>query len=428
MADQPDGLLRSLFLTAIEAVSADHRIVDHLPPQPAGRTVIVGAGKAAAAMAHATESRQPGILSGAVVTPYGHAVDCNQIEIIEAAHPIPDEAGVRAAEHMLDLVGNLGPDDLVIALISGGGSALLALPATGLDLRDKQAVTRALLRSGAPIREINTVRKHLSAIKGGRLAEAAHPARVVTLVISDVPGDEPGIVASGPTLPDESTRTGAMDILTARSIGLAPSIRAHLEAENAETPKPGDPGFANDDVAVIARAKDALDAASQFARQHDWSIELLGDAIEGEARSVALDHANLAKSLALMSRKRPHLILSGGETTVTLDQGSGSGGRNTEYLLALALALDGQAGVWAIACDTDGIDGNSAAAGAILKPDSLERARSMGLEPRNMLEHHDSGRLFAELGDLVQTGPTRTNVNDFRAILINAGTDAEVDL
>lgn len=428
MATAPDQSLRSLFLTAIDAVSAEHRIADYLPPPPVGRTVVVGAGKAAAAMAKAVEKRWPGDLSGAVVTPYGHAVHCDRIDIIEAAHPVPNDAGLIAARQMLDLVNDLGTDDLVLALISGGGSALLVLPAPGLTLADKQSVTHDLLRSGASIGEINTVRKHLSAIKGGRLAQAAHPARVVTLLISDIPGDDPSMVASGPTVADTTSAADARAILAERDIVPPEAVATVLEAGRTKTHKPDDPAFLRDDVSVIARAKDALDAASEAAEQEGWVVDYLGDSVEGEARKVARAHARRVFAAVHSKSECPRLIVSGGETTVTIAGDGGKGGRNTEYLLALGLALEGQPNLWAIACDTDGIDGNTDAAGAILTPDSLDRARAIGLDPQALLQTHESGTLFAALGDLIQTGPTRTNVNDFRAILISASTDAEVDL
>lgn len=432
MAETQDQLLRALFATAVESVSADLCLEAHLPPPPAGRTIVIGAGKAAAAMARVVETHWRGALSGAVVTPYGHGVACSHIDIIEAAHPVPDQAGMESAGHMLDLVGNLTANDLVLALISGGGSSLLALPAARLTLADKQGITRDLLRSGAPIGAINTIRKHLSAIKGGRLAQAAHPARVVSLVVSDVPGDNPAIVASGPTAPDPTTIGDARAILADYNIAAPPTILAHLETGEAETPKPGDPAFSDDEIIVIARAENALEAAADSARRTGWVVEILGDNIEGEARDIAQIHAARVRAQIQENSERPHILLSGGETSVTLEGQDGSGGRNTEYLLALGVALEGISGVWAIACDTDGIDGNSDAAGAVLRPDSLDRARALGLNPTQMLHDHQSATLFRALDDLVETGPTRTNVNDFRAILmdagINASTDAKVDL
>jgi len=424
----PDRMLRTLFDAALRAVSADRCLAPHLPEPPRGRTVIVGAGKAAAEMARAVERRWPGPVAGIVVTPYRHAVPCERIEVVEAAHPVPDEAGMAAARRALDAVKDLTADDLVLALISGGGSALLALPVAGVTLADKQAVTRALLRSGAAIGEINTVRKHLSAIKGGRLAMAAHPARIVTLAVSDVPGDDPATVASGPTLADATTLARARDILSAFGIAPPPAVAAALADPANETPKPGDPAFAADGVAVIARARDALDAAAAAARDLGLAPTILGGDIEGEARDVARAHAALAIGTARTVSDRPRILLSGGETTVTIRGDGGAGGRNTEYLLALALAVEGRADIAAIACDTDGIDGNAQAAGAVLRPDSMARARAAGLDPAAMLAQHRSATLFAALGDLVETGPTRTNVNDFRAILISSGTGAGPDL
>jgi len=355
-----------------------------------------------------------------VVVPYGHGAACDRIKVIEAAHPVPDDAGLAAAERIMAMAAPLGEDDQLLALMSGGGSALLALPAPGLTLAHKQAVSRALLRCGAAIGEMNMVRKHLSAIKGGRLARAAHPARVTTLVISDVPGDDPATVASGPTLPDRTTSRDARETLSRYGLALPPAVTTWLTDPAAETPKPGDPGFEGDSVTIVARAGDALDGAAAAARRVGFSVECLGDAIEGEARAVGAEHAALALSRASDPGRLPLVLLSGGETTVTLTGRSGSGGRNTEYLLALGLALDSHPGISAIACDTDGIDGNCHAAGAILRPDSLARARALGLNPARMLRDHDSAPLFGALGDLVTTGPTRTNVNDFRAILICA--------
>ena len=415
-----DRPLQALFDAALDAVSAESRIASHLPPPVPGRTFVVGAGKAAAAMAQAVERHWRGDISGLVVVPYGHGVACDRIKVIEAAHPVPDDAGQAAAERIMAMAAPLTEDDQLLALMSGGGSALLALPAPGLTLAHKQDLSRALLRSGATIGEMNFVRKHLSAIKGGQLARAAHPARVITLVISDVPGDDPAIVASGPTLPDRSTARDAVATLSRYGLTPPPAIAARLADPTAETPKPGDPVFKDDSVVLIARAKDALEGAAAAARQAGFGIECLGDAIEGEAHTIAREHAALACTRASDPGRLPLVLLSGGETTVTLRGNGGSGGRNTEYLLALGLALDGHPGIRAIACDTDGIDGNADAAGAILRPDSLARARALGLNPAHLLRDHDSASLFDALGDLVKTGPTRTNVNDFRAILISA--------
>jgi hydroxypyruvate reductase len=406
----PEAILRGLFDAAVAAVAPARVVPPHLPPPPKGRTIVLGAGKAAAAMARAVEESWAGALEGFVVTATGHGVPCTRIAVVEAAHPMPDADGMAAARRALDLVLGLGPDDLVLALISGGGSALLPLPAPGLTLADKRAVTAALLRSGATIAEINTVRKHLSAIKGGRLAAAAAPARVVTLVISDVPGDHPATVASGPTLPDPSTFAEARAVLDKYRVDVPDAVRRHLAAAADETPKRLD----NAEAVVIARAADALAAAAAHARTLGIEPTGLGDALEGEALALGMAHAKLARE-----GRGPCVLLSGGETGVTIAKGAaGRGGRNTEYLLGLGLALAGAKGIFALAADTDGIDGEAGAAGAILRPGSLVAARTLGLDPREIAAGHDSARLFATLGDLVVTGPTRTNVNDFRAILI----------
>ncbi len=411
-------ILLDLFHAALAAVEPARVVPHHLPEPPPGRTVAVAAGKAAAAMARSVEDAWTGPLSGLAVTRYGHGVTCQRIEVIEAGHPYPDDVGQAAAGRALDSVVGLGADDLALFLISGGGSALLARPAPGLSLADKQTVTRALLASGATISEINCVRKHLSAIKGGRLAEAALPARIATLVISDVPGDDPATVASGPTLADPTTLAEARAVLASHAISPPPSIARHLADAANETPKT----LPATDVRIVARAADALNAAA--ARARDLGIEpaILGDDLEGEAPDLAADHASLARDGA------PSLLLSGGETTVTVGAAGGRGGRNAEYLLALALALDGDRRVHAIACDTDGIDGTEDNAGAMIGPDTLVRARALGLDARAMLDAHDAHDFFAALGDLVVTGPTRTNVNDFRAILIGAGASQLIDL
>jgi hydroxypyruvate reductase len=417
---EPRAFLVSLFHAAVDAASAQTCVPPNLPLSPHGRTIVIGAGKAAAAMAKAVEDHWPKDyskhpLSGLVITRYGHGVACRVIEIVEAGHPVPDEAGFAAAERMLSMVRGLNEDDLVLALISGGGSSLFALPAPGIALKDKQAVTRALLKSGAPISEINCVRKHLSAVKGGRLALAAWPASLVSLIISDVPGDDPATVASGPTTPDPTTREQALAILAKYRIAVPPAVRSWLEDPASETPKPGDPAFAKTENRVVARARDALAAAVRMAEAAQLRIVDLGDAVEGEARNVARAHAELA--LRFAREGAPCVLVSGGETTVTV-KGKGRGGRNSEYLLALALALGGRSGIWAIACDTDGIDGTETNAGAIIGPDSLARAGTLGLSGDAALAANDSYGFFQALGDLVETGPTRTNVNDFRAILI----------
>ena len=423
------SLLRCLFSAAVDSVSAERVVPAHLPAPPAsGRTVVLGAGKAAAAMAAAVEKRWPGPLSGLVVTRYGHAVPLERVEVVEAGHPLPDAAGLAAAAQMLELAAGLGADDLALCLFSGGGSALLPCPAPGVGLAAKQDVTRRLLRSGASIAEINCVRSHLSALKGGWLAAACAPARVVTLVISDVPGDDPAAVASGPTVADATTYAGALAVLCRYDIETPASVIDHLRAGDRgapggppETPKPGDPRLARTETRVVARAADALAAAAEAARAAGLVPVLLGDAIEGESRLVAADHARRAlRVAAVASGGRPHVVLSGGETTVTV-RGSGRGGRNAEYLLALAIALAGDRRVAALAADTDGVDGTEDNAGAVIDGTTLARAACAALDPHAALAANDAYGFFAGLGDLVVTGPTRTNVNDFRAILVVPG-------
>ena len=413
------ALLRRLFDAAVAAADPTHCVPPHLPDPPAGRTVVVGAGKAAAAMARAVETSWQGPLSGLVVTRYGHGVACDRIEIVEAAHPVPDEAGEAAAARILQAVQGLGEDDLVLCLISGGGSALLAQPAPGLTLAQKQAINRALLKSGATIHEMNCVRKHLSAVKGGRLAAAAWPARIVTLLISDVPGDDPSVIASGPTVPDPTTRDDALGILKTYAIDTPEAVLAHLASEESETPKPGDRRLSRAETRMVATPQTSLEAAARVAREAGLSALILGDSIEGEAREVAVVHAGIARQVVRHGQpaERPAVLLSGGETTVTV-RGSGRGGRNAEFLLALAVALDGMPGVHAIACDTDGIDGTEDNAGAYLGPDSLSRADDLKIDAKERLANNDGYGFFEALGDLIKTGPTLTNVNDFRAILI----------
>ncbi|MGB7479665.1 MAG: glycerate kinase [Burkholderiaceae bacterium] len=418
--DQPRQFLLDLYRAAVAAVSAEVCLPPFLPAPPAhGRTLVIGAGKGAAAMAKTVEDHWPGQLSGLVVTRYGHGADCRRIEVVEAAHPVPDEAGQRAAARMLQMVAGLSEQDLVLCLVSGGGSSLLALPAPGITLEQKQAVNRALLKSGATIFEMNCVRKHLSAIKGGRLALACAPARVVTLLISDIPGDDPAIVASGPTLPDPTTCEQALAILRKYRIEVPDNVRAHLESGRGETPKPDEEIFRRNTHHIIATARQALLAAAERARATGITPYILSDEIEGEARDIGLMHAALARQVARHGAPfpRPCVLLSGGETTVTV-RGGGRGGRNAEFLLSVALALQGCAGVHAIACDTDGIDGSEDNAGALLAPDSLARAEALGLKPRALLDDNDGYGFFAALDDLVVSGPTRTNVNDFRALLI----------
>jgi hydroxypyruvate reductase len=417
----PRQFLLDLYAGAIAAVSAEKCLPAYLPQQPPrGRTLVIGAGKGAAAMAKAVEDHWEGELSGLVVTRYGHGADCRRIEVVEAAHPVPDEAGRNAARRMMDMVRGLTGDDLVLCLISGGGSALLALPDEGITLEQKQAINKALLKSGATIFEMNCVRKHLSAIKGGRLALACAPARVLTLLISDIPGDDPGIIASGPTLPDPTTCADALAILRKYRIEVPAEVERHLTSGKGETPKPDDPRFARNSHHVIATAQMALEAAAARARAAGITPYILSDDIEGEARDVGLVHAALARQVARRGQPfaRPCVLISGGETTVTV-RGGGRGGRNAEFLLSLAVALDGHPGIHAIACDTDGIDGSEDNAGAIYQPDSMARAaKLLSQRPREMLDNNDGYGFFSALGDLVVSGPTRTNVNDFRALLI----------
>ena len=418
--ENPRQFLLDLFGAAVGAVTAEGCLPAFLPQPPAnGRTIVVGAGKGAAEMARVVEQHWPGPLEGLVVTRYGHKVPCEYIEVIEAAHPVPDQAGERAARRILDKVAGLTENDLVLCLISGGGSSLLALPAEGVTLADKQALNKALLSSGATISDMNCVRKHLSSIKGGRLALACAPARVVTLLISDVPGDDPGVVASGPTLPDPTTCADALAILARYAIQVPANVRRVLESGDGETPKPNDPRFARNSCHIIASAQIALEAAAAAARAAGITPHILSDEIEGEARDIALMHAAMARAVSLRGQpfSKPCVILSGGETTVTV-RGKGRGGRNTEFLLSLAVSLNGQPGIHAIACDTDGIDGSEDNAGALLAPDSLERAGAHGLRARAMLDNNDGYSFFEALGDLVVCGPTLTNVNDFRAVLI----------
>jgi glycerate 2-kinase len=413
------SFLRSMFDAAVAAAMPGQCVPQNLPAKPKGRTLVVGTGKASAAMAQALENNWNGPVSGLIVTRYGHAVPCRQIEIVEAAHPVPDDAGTNGARRMLDMVKGLTSDDLVIALISGGGSALLSLPAQGISVEEKRAVNRALLKSGAPISEMNCVRKHLSAIKGGRLAAAAYPARVVSLVISDVPGDDLAAVGSGPTVADPTTFAQARAILAKYRIDAPPAVIRHLEQAVDETPKPGDPRLAGVETKLIASPQKSLEAAAAVARQHGITPLILGDSIEGEAREVGFVMAGIA----LQSRRfgqplpAPCVLISGGETTVTV-RGNGAGGRNVEFLLALALKLDGAANITALAADTDGVDGAREVAGAFIASDTLSRARAMGIDPWGSLSNNDGHGFFEKLGDQIITGPTLTNVNDFRAVFI----------
>ncbi len=414
----PQALLRRLLEAAVAAASPSVCVPPHLPPPPTGRTIVIGAGKAAAAMAASVEKHWQAPLSGMVITRYGHGVPCQWVEVVEAAHPVSDEAGLRATARMLDMLTGLTPNDLVLCLISGGGSALLAAPAPGLSLGDKQQVTRALLKSGASIAEMNCVRKHLSAVKGGRLAQLAAPARVHTLLISDVPGDDPATIASGPTLPDRSTRTDAAAILAKYRIDTPPTVTQWLSNPASETPK-SLAALPSGRAVLVATPADAIAAAAAAARGFGMAPLFLGSAIEGEARQVAAEHADVVRAVLSgeIPAPRPCVLLSGGETSVTV-RGNGRGGRNAEFLLALSLALNGQPRVHALAADTDGIDGSEDNAGAWIGPDILARARAAGICAEDRLANNDGYSFFQAMDCLVFTGPTRTNVNDFRAILI----------
>ena len=411
--------LKQLMQHAINAADPQLSLPHYLPPVPKGRTIVVGAGKAAASMAQAFEENWQYPLTGLVVTRYGHKVPTRFIEVVEARHPVPDEAGLHAAQRILSLVNNLTADDLVVCLISGGGSALLTAPAPGLTLQDKQAINQALLKSGVTIDEMNCVRKHLSSIKGGQLALSCAPAKVWTLLISDVPGDDPSVIASGPTVADPTTFAEALAIVEKYRITEPQAAIQYLQTATKETPKPGDPRLATNQVHMIATPQMSLEAAAQFARSQGITPLILGDALEGEARDVALVHAGIAKQVLRHGQpiNRPCLLLSGGETTVTV-KGAGRGGRNTEFLLALSVALAGLDHVYALACDTDGVDGTEDNAGAMITPDTLSRADKLGLSAKSYLANNDGYTFFEQLGDLVITGPTLTNVNDFRAILI----------
>jgi hydroxypyruvate reductase len=414
--------LRTVFDSAVAAADPRKVLAAHLPPKPThGRCIVVGGGKSAAVMAAALEDAWPDVaLEGTVVTRYGHAVPTRRIEVIEASHPVPDTNSERGAQRLLERVRGLGPDDLVIALMSGGASALLAAPALGLTLADKQAVNRALLACGATITEMNAVRKHLSSIKGGRLAAAAAPARVVTLAISDVPGDDPAVIGSGPTVPDPTSFADARALVARFGIALSPAVATRLGMDADETPKPGSLPHAS--FRMIATPMMALLAVADTARGLGLTPLILGDALEGEAREMGTVLAGIARSIRTHGQpvSGPAILLSGGETTVTMNQGTqtGHGGRNTEFLLGLAVALDGAPAIWAMAGDTDGVDGMDEIAGAILTPDTLARARAKGIDPRATLAGHDSHTLFGATDDLIVTGPTLTNVNDIRAILI----------
>lgn len=416
-------LLRDMFDAAIAAAQPALCVPRHLPAAPKGRLVVIGAGKASAAMARVVEAHWQGPLSGLVVTRYGYGVPCERIEIVEAAHPVPDAAGERAAQRLFQVVKGLTPDDLVLCLISGGGSSLLPLALPGLSLAEKQALNRALLASGASIGEMNCVRRHLSAIKGGRLAAACHPARVFNLLLSDVPGDDPIDIASGPTVPDPTTCGDALSIVRRYGIDLPPRALSLLESGEGESLKPGDPRLPAIETRFVATPQMALEAAAAVARDAGFAPHILGDALEGEARDVGKTLAGIALQVARRGQpfQAPCVLLSGGETTVTV-RGQGRGGRNVEFLMSLALALDGEPGVHALAGDTDGVDGQEEIAGALLAPDTLTRAWAQGMRPRERLDDNDGHGFFEALGDSVITGPTLTNVNDFRAIAIDGSS------
>ena len=421
---QPDRrllLLRSLFDAAVAAAQPALCLPQHLPEPPTGRTLVIGAGKASAAMARALEDHWPGPLEGLVVTRYGYDVPCERIEIVQAAHPVPDAAGLAASQRIAQLVTGLTADDLVIALISGGGSSLLVAPGEGLTLADKQAVNAALLASGATISEMNCVRRHLSSLKGGRLGALCHPAQLLTLLISDVPGDSPMDIASGPTVADATTCADALAIVQRYQIAMPDAMRQLLESGAGETVKPGDARLQHSSVRMITAPQIALESAAQVARAAGITPYILGDSLEGEARDVAKTLAGITRQVALRGQpfQAPCVLLSGGETTVTL-RGKGRGGRNVEFLLALAVALGDLKGIYALAGDTDGVDGIEEIAGALFTPDTLARAWAQGMNPRVYLDQNDAHSFFQALGDAVLTGPTLTNVNDFRAILINA--------
>ena len=419
MSLDPRALLRSMFDAAIAAAQPDRCVPPFLPSRPKGRLIVLGAGKASAAMARAVERHWDGPVEGLVVTRYGYAVPTERIEIVEAAHPVPDAAGLRAAQRICDLAASAGADDTVLCLISGGGSALLARPLDGIGLEDKQAINKALLASGAPISEMNCVRRHLSAVKGGRLAALAHPAKVVTLLISDVPGDNPTDIASGPTIGDPTTSADALAIVRRYRIDLPAAAKALLEAGGGETVKPGDPRLSRNETHIVAAPQASLEAAATVARDAGFSAHILGDSLEGEARDVGAVIGGIAGQVARRGQPftAPCVLLSGGETTVTL-RGNGRGGRNVEFLLSLGLHLRGAPNIWALAGDTDGVDGVEEIAGALLTPDSLSRAWALGINPQAALDNNDGHGFFGALGDAVVTGPTLTNVNDFRAIII----------
>ena len=415
----PRRFLTGLFDAAVGAADPEKTLARFLPERPKGRTVVIGAGKGSAQMAAAFEKLWDGPLEGVVVTRYGFGVPCERIEILEAAHPVPDAAGAAGAQRLFEAVRDLGADDLVVALISGGGSALLPAPPPGMTLADEIAVNEQLLASGAPISAMNTVRKHLSTIKGGRLAAAAAPARVVSLIVSDVPGDNPAFVASGPTVPDPASRGDAQQLVERFGLKLPPAALDHLATAAADAPGPGDPVFAKNETRIVASAALSLEAAAEAAQKSGVAAAILSDSMEGEAREVGRVHAAIAREVAVKNRPfaKPVVILSGGETTVTLS-GNGRGGRNTEFLLSLACEIGGQEGIAALAADTDGIDGSEYNAGAFADGSTVRRLRAAGCDPNALLYANDAWTAFNAIDDLFTPGPTGTNVNDLRAILV----------
>lgn len=417
--ENPRQFLQALFQVAVDAANPHQVLAAHLPADTNRRAVVIGAGKAAAAMASALEQNWRGELSGLVVTRYGHAEPCDHIEVVEASHPVPDDEGEKVARRMLDLVSDLDENDLVICLLSGGGSSLLSLPAPGISLADKQDINRQLLKSGAAIDEMNCVRKHLSLIKGGQLARACMPAQLITYAISDVPGDHPTVIASGPTVADDTTSAQALDIIQRHGITIGSNVKHWLQSNDSETLKTGHGAFTNSQFRMIATPALSLQAAATAAEEAGIKVLQLGDRIEGEASEVARAQAAMALGTSKQGEliAPPCLILSGGETTVTV-KGQGRGGRNAEFLLSLATTLAGAPKIYAIAADTDGIDGSEDNAGALLSPASWQRALDAGLDAEAMLANNDGYGFFSALGDLLITGPTRTNVNDFRAILV----------
>ena len=423
MSFNPGTCLLEIFNVAVAAADPANCVPENLPSPPKGRTIVVGAGKASAKMAKIVEENWIGKISGLVVTQYGYGIECNKIKIIEAAHPVPDFSGLEATKKIFQLAKSLEKDDMMLALFSGGGSALLTMPVDGITLSDKQKIIKSLLHSGASIAEINCIRKHLSKIKGGQLAKAASKGVIVSLLISDVVGNDPSTIASGPTVPDQSTFSEAKKILNFYKINVPPRIVNHLESAVEETPKPENPLFLKNDVRVIAVPNQSLKAAAKVGEKLGFSIHCLGDHIEGESRLVGQEHAQLALACkkGLGPVKPPCILLSGGETTVSIS-GKGRGGPNTEYLMGILIELGGEDGIYAIACDTDGIDGSEKNAGAIITPDSLDRAEKLGLNARLFLQENDAFSFFEKLGDLIETGPTCTNVNDFRAVMILSGS------